>query len=99
MTNEGIKLFIRLSAALSLFAWGALSLTAADTSSLSNPEGSAVVGDALFHDKTLSNPPGQACVSCHDPETGFTYPDSAVNNQLGTVPRAVPGRFGKRKPP
>jgi len=57
------------------------------------------LGKRLFHDKTLSNPPGMACVTCHAPETGYSYPNSAVNWLLGEVPGAVKGRFGNRKPP
>jgi cytochrome c peroxidase len=57
------------------------------------------LGKALFFDKTLSNPVGQACASCHAPETGFTFPDSQTNLALGPVPGAVQGRFGNRKPP
>ena len=57
------------------------------------------LGRALFRDKTLSNPIGQACISCHDPSTGFTFPDSAVNKASGMAPGAVQGRYGNRKPP
>ena len=57
------------------------------------------LGQALFFDTTLSNPPGQACVSCHAPQVGFTYPDSEENLDAGPVEGAVLGRFGNRKPP
>ncbi len=57
------------------------------------------LGRALFFDKSLSNPPGMACVSCHDPSTGYTYPASWVNQLLGTVPGGVAGRAGNRRPP
>lgn len=57
------------------------------------------LGRALFYDKTLSSPAGMACVSCHSPETGYTYPDSQVNFWSGTVPGIVSNRFGNRKPP
>ena len=57
------------------------------------------LGRALFRDKSLSNPPGQACISCHDPSTGYTFPDSKVNKKYGVAPGAVSGRFGNRKPP
>src|SRR4051812_17500289 len=33
----------------------------------------AALGKALFHDKSLSSPQGMACVSCHDPEAGYTF--------------------------
>jgi cytochrome c peroxidase len=57
------------------------------------------LGRALFRDKSLSNPPGMACISCHDPSTGFTFPDSDVNKAHGMAPGSVSGRFGNRKPP
>lgn len=56
-------------------------------------------GKAIFFDKSLSNPPGMACATCHDPETGFSYSVSMINRFLGTVPGIVRGRFGNRKPP
>ncbi|MBS1703290.1 MAG: hypothetical protein JST12_16620 [Armatimonadetes bacterium] len=57
------------------------------------------LGRMLFRDKGLSNPPGQACISCHDPAAGYTYPDSEVNKVYGTVPGVVVGRYGNRRPP
>jgi len=57
------------------------------------------LGGLLFADKTLSNPQGMSCQTCHNPQTGFTYPISDVNEFLGPVPGTVPGRFGNRKPP
>lgn len=72
---------------------GHASNTAADPAKL------AALGKALFHDKTLSNPAGMACVSCHSPETGFSYPNSATNRFLGTVPGAIKERIGNRRPP
>ena len=62
-------------------------------------EGTAVVlnqkeqlGKLLFHDRTLSTPPGQACVDCHDPEAGFGNPDASL-----PVSRGVhANRFGSR---
>lgn len=32
------------------------------------------IGKLIFFDKNLSNPIGQACASCHAPETGFSDP-------------------------
>lgn len=65
------------------------------------PEPRAVIdlGRQLFDDTTLSTPGGMACVSCHDPAAGFSYPNSQINQMLGPVPGVVPGRFGFRKPP
>lgn len=57
------------------------------------------LGESLFNDTTLSNPSGMACVSCHDPSTGFSFPNSDINASMGPVPGALAGRFGFRKPP
>lgn len=59
----------------------------------------ALLGRRLFFDATLSVPAGQSCASCHAPEAGFTFPDSAVNARFGTAPGAVAGRFGFRAVP
>lgn len=53
------------------------------------------VGEALFFDTNLSDPPGQSCGSCHDPSVAFADPDS----QLPTSEGAVPAVFGNRNTP
>lgn len=58
-----------------------------------------MLGKQLFSDKTLSEPAGQACISCHDPKAGFSFPDSDINQNLGVAPGVVSGRFGFRKVP
>jgi len=57
------------------------------------------LGKHLFFDRNLSSPAGQACASCHSPETGFTGPDSRVNDKSGIYRGAAPGAVGNRKPP
>lgn len=57
------------------------------------------LGKALFFDKNLSTPPGQACAVCHSPATGFTGPDSAINAGQAVYPGVVHARAGNRKPP
>lgn len=59
----------------------------------------AEVGRLIFFDATLSEPPGQSCVSCHSPTAGWTGPDSAFNAEGAAYEGAVHGRFGNRKPP
>jgi len=54
-----------------------------------------VLGQKLFFDKNLSNPPGQACASCHDPKHFFTDPDQAEPTSEGVIK----GRFGNRNAP
>jgi len=57
------------------------------------------LGKFLFFDTNLSTPPGQACASCHAPETGFTGPDSEINDTQVAYPGAIHTRAGNRKPP
>jgi cytochrome c peroxidase len=57
------------------------------------------LGKELFFDENLSTPPGQSCATCHDPEVGFTGPDSDINAAQAVYPGAVHTRSGNRKPP
>ena len=50
------------------------------------------LGKKLFFDTDLSTPVGQACATCHSPETGFANPDSSLPVSRG-VHR---DRFGNR---
>lgn len=52
----------------------------------------ANVGRRIFLDTGLSNPPGQGCVSCHQPDTAFADPRSIS-------PGAVAGQIGRRNAP
>lgn len=56
------------------------------------------LGKNIFFDRTLSNPQGYSCATCHVPSTGFTGPSSPVNQFSGPVPGVISGRFGHRKP-
>lgn len=53
------------------------------------------LGRFLYFDKSLSNPVGQACASCHLPSAGFADPDQELPVSEG----AVVGRFGGRNAP
>ncbi|MDX9841781.1 MAG: cytochrome c peroxidase [Desulfobulbus sp.] len=57
------------------------------------------LGRKIFFDVNLSVNRTQSCASCHDPGTGFTGPDSALNAAGAVEEGAIPGRFGNRKPP
>src|SRR5512145_1345947 len=57
------------------------------------------LGKALFFDASLSNPPGQSCATCHDPATGWTGHDAAINAAGAVEPGVVFTRSGNRKPP
>jgi len=50
------------------------------------------LGKALFLDKNLSTPPGQACAHCHSAEAGFGQPDADLPVSRGVYP----DRFGSR---
>ena len=56
------------------------------------------LGEKIYFDKSLSNPPGMACATCHDPNAGWAGPDSAVNLASNIYPGAVAARFNNRKP-
>jgi cytochrome c peroxidase len=57
------------------------------------------LGRALFFDPQLSQPPGQACASCHNPITGWVSPQSSAEPASAIREGAVAGRFGNRRPP
>lgn len=50
------------------------------------------LGKAIFFDKNLSTPPGQACVDCHHPDHGF----SNAENDLPVSRGVHRDRFGNR---
>ncbi len=57
------------------------------------------LGKQIFFDKNLSNPPGLACVSCHNPESGYTGSvNPQINALFGVGSGVVSGRFENRKP-
>jgi cytochrome c peroxidase len=62
---------------------------------LPEPGSIVTLGQAIFFDKDLSKPEGQACASCHNPLTGFADPNSALPVSRG----AIKNRFGNRNAP
>jgi len=50
------------------------------------------LGKLIFFDINLSEPAGQSCASCHDPNSGFADPD----RQLPVSEGVIAGRFGVR---
>lgn len=56
------------------------------------------LGEKIFMDTNLSVNRVQACVSCHDPATGYTSPDSWINMGGAVLEGAIADRFGNRKP-
>jgi cytochrome c peroxidase len=55
----------------------------------------AQLGRALFFDKTLSNPAGMSCATCHSPTKAFTDPRPGFPTSQGVIK----GLFGFRKAP
>jgi cytochrome c peroxidase len=55
-----------------------------------------LIGKRIFFDINLSQPPGQACASCHDPALAFS---GNAGSTRGVAPGAVAGRFGTRNTP
>lgn len=53
------------------------------------------LGQFLYFDTNLSEPDGQACVSCHHPSVGFVDPDSNLPVSEGVIL----GEFGGRNSP
>lgn len=53
------------------------------------------LGETIFFDTNLSEPVGQGCVSCHNPDAGFANP----NHDAATSEGAVTGLFADRNAP
>jgi cytochrome c peroxidase len=54
------------------------------------------VGQSIFLDATLSNPPGTSCASCHDPDTAFSGNNGSLT---GVAQGSRPGHFARRNAP
>ena len=54
------------------------------------------VGQSIFLDATLSNPPGTSCASCHDPGTAFSGNNGSL---IGVARGSRPGHFARRNAP
>ena len=57
------------------------------------------LGEAIFFDEDLSINGNQSCASCHDPDWGWTGPDSVINEGGAVYEGSIAGEFGDRKPP
>lgn len=71
------------------------SAVSANDSNQTFPGDIVTLGKAIFFDKDLSKPEGQACASCHNPMTGFADPNSKLPVSRG----AIKSRFGNRNAP
>lgn len=59
------------------------------------PANQELLGNSLYFDTHLSNPPGQSCASCHDPTFGFADPERGISSSEGVNA----GLFGNRNSP
>jgi cytochrome c peroxidase len=57
------------------------------------------LGKSTFFDENLSINLNQSCATCHDPDWGFSGPDSVFNAGGAVYEGSIPGRFGDRRPP
>ena len=73
-----------------------LALGAGSAQALSDNE---QLGKSIFFDKHLSINQNQSCAACHDPEWGWTGPDSVINSAGAVYEGSIAGSFGDRKPP
>ena len=55
-----------------------------------------LIGKRIFFDTSLSEPRGQSCGSCHDPQRAF---GGNAGSSIGVAPGAIAGRFGSRNVP
>ena len=53
------------------------------------------LGQKIFTDKSLSEPPGTACANCHDASKGFA---SLNGSKIGVALGSLPNSFGLRNP-
>jgi cytochrome c peroxidase len=56
----------------------------------------AAVGERVFFDASLSNPPGTSCASCHDPKRAFAGNNGSTN---GVAQGSRTGHFARRNTP
>lgn len=88
-----MKFFLRLTLSLNILY--AIPLPAANLPGAENLSPKAQLGLQLFFDSNLSEPAGQSCASCHDPQAAFTDPDRSHPTSKG----ATPTLYGSRNTP
>jgi cytochrome c peroxidase len=89
-----MKKFICLTAAVIFVAAFAISVYGQPTLTPNEQ-----LGKSIFFDQNLSINGNQSCASCHDPDWGWTGPNSDINDAGAVYEGSIAGRFGNRKPP
>lgn len=82
-------------AAVATLGVGQASLPTAGAQSAASASAKSRLGQLLFEDTNLSEPPGQACASCHAIGAGLADPDRRTPTSKGVRP----GLFGDRNAP
>ncbi|ARN83295.1 cytochrome-c peroxidase [Methylocystis bryophila] len=82
---------------LAACCWASLCLASAAVAAQSAQLPIEKLGALLFSDKSLSEPQGVACASCHDPARAFSGTNGS--SIAAVAAGAPPGSFGVRKPP
>lgn len=98
LTKRG-RLVLLASRRLALLATLMLGLPSSSLFAQTELNALEQLGKQLFFDTQLSQPPGQACASCHSQVTGWTSPQTGADPSAAVQEGAVAGRFGKRRPP
>jgi len=91
MKRESWAFMLGVGAALAV----ATPMAAPATGAAADGDALVTLGRLLFFDAGLSEPPGQACATCHEPGHAFTDPDAKQPTSKG-VHR---DRFGSRNTP
>ncbi|HVT12573.1 MAG TPA: cytochrome c peroxidase [Fimbriimonadaceae bacterium] len=94
MNLRGLIRFLLPGASGLLFA-GGIVVSGCAGSGAADHLSKVAVGRALFMDRSLSNPPGQSCASCHNDGDFFVDP----RRDSPTSEGAVAGIFGNRQAP
>ncbi len=90
---------VGVTASLSCCAWAQTPPAAAfvrsdDEKGLTDTQ---LLGKRIFEDTNLSEPPGQSCLSCHDPKHAFQSDNGSP--VPGIAAGSTPDRLGRRKTP
>mgnify|MGYP000075084236 CR=1 FL=1 len=100
MTKNMNVRFLCVLFAVVLFISGCGSDSAGELPVISSKQ---LLGDGLFHDKSLSKNGTQSCATCHNPDTGFADPRDRHGQNVNTAYAASLGddsiSFGDRNAP
>lgn len=111
MTPNGLRACLFSGMLISFLFWAGCTIdssnspiTTAAVAAAADLTPEQIVGKAIFFDESLSEPAGQSCASCHDPDTGFASPASIMQrpdttSSGGVSHGADPSKFSLRNAP